>query len=125
MQRFLQLLLGLLGQGSLEDGAAVLGQRLRGLVRGHLLDHHEQRRRAGLQHLADLVLEGLIDAGLADTPHKRPYACPDGHAEERAVVVSGYPIAIRSAMSRSSREIGPILSTRRLQATGYSSQSVL
>ena len=34
MQRVLQLLLGFLGQGSLEDGAAVLGQRVHGLVRG-------------------------------------------------------------------------------------------
>src|SRR5215831_7680272 len=83
MQRFLQLLLGLVGQRGLEDGAAVLGQRGRGLVRGHLLDHHEQRRRARLQHLTDLVLEGLINAGLADTPDERPYACPDGQAEER------------------------------------------
>src|SRR5215467_15626514 len=73
MQRVLQLLLGLVGQRGLEDGAAVLGQRGRGLVRGHLLDHHEQRRRAGLQHLADLVLEGLIDTGLADTPARTCY----------------------------------------------------
>src|SRR5215472_4444262 len=71
MQRVLQLLLGLLGEGGLEDGAAVLGQRIHGLVRGHLLDHHEERRRAGVQHLADLVLEALIDTSLADISHER------------------------------------------------------
>src|SRR5215831_17803399 len=82
MQLVLQLLLGLLGQGGLEDGAAVLGQPIHGLVRGHLLDHHEQRRRAGLQHVADLVLEGLIDTSLADVPYECPYTCPNSHAKE-------------------------------------------
>jgi hypothetical protein len=46
------------------------------LVRDHLLDHHEHRRRAGLQHLADPVPEGLIDTNVPDTPHDRPIPAP-------------------------------------------------
>src|SRR5512132_4641761 len=59
VQRFLELALGVVGQRALEHGAAVLGQRLHGLVRGHLLHHHEQGRGARLEHVPDLALDLL------------------------------------------------------------------
>src|SRR5215211_7263799 len=81
-QCFLELLLSVVGQRALEDRAAVLRQRLHGLVRGDLLHHHEQGRRAGLEHLPDLALELLVDGVLGDLPHQRAHARADGHAEE-------------------------------------------
>src|SRR5215471_7999160 len=71
VQGFLELLLVLLGQGGLQHGAAELAHGLDGLVRGDLLQHQEQRRGARLQHVADLVLELLVDAGLGQLAEQR------------------------------------------------------
>src|SRR5215216_2291211 len=83
MQGFLELALRLVRQRALEDGAAVLGHRLHGLVRGHLFDDHEEGRGARLKHVPDLVLELLVHGTLGDLAHQRPHPGPDGHAEER------------------------------------------
>src|SRR5262245_36471268 len=52
VQGVLEFLLVVLGQGRLQDRAAVLAHRLDGLVGGDLLEHQEQRRGAGLEHAA-------------------------------------------------------------------------
>src|SRR3712207_8728405 len=57
VQGLLQLVLGVLRQRGLENGPPVARHRVDGLVRRHLVDDHEQRRGAGLQHVAHPVLE--------------------------------------------------------------------
>src|SRR5215470_11719711 len=52
-----ELLLAFLAQGRREHGAAVLTQRVDNPVRGDLVHHEEQGRRAGLQQVAHLVLK--------------------------------------------------------------------
>src|SRR5262252_10814837 len=71
VQGLLELLLTLLGQRGLQHGAAVLAQRLGGLIRRDLLHHQEQRRSSRLQHAAHLVLELAVDARLGDLAHER------------------------------------------------------
>src|SRR3954463_5453704 len=83
VKRFLQLALGFLGQRGLEHRPAVLAQPVHGLVGRDLLDHDEQRRGAGLQHVADLLLELLVDAALLDLPEHRAQTGPYGHSEHR------------------------------------------
>jgi hypothetical protein len=61
VQSLLDLLLGLLGQGAPDDRSAELAERLDGLVWGHLLHDHEQRRGPRLELPADLVDELLVD----------------------------------------------------------------
>src|SRR5262245_44512822 len=77
VQRVLEFLLRVLGQGRLQDRAAVLAHRLDGLVGGDLLQHQEQRRGARLEHAADLVLELLVDAGLGELAHERAHPGAD------------------------------------------------
>ena len=82
VQGVLEFLLAFLGQGGLQDGAAELAHGLDGLVRGDLLDHQEQRRGAGLEHAADLLLELAVDAGLGDLAHQRAETGADGDPED-------------------------------------------
>jgi hypothetical protein len=49
VQSLLDLLLGLLGQGAPDDRSAELAERIDGLVWGHLLHDHEQRRGPRLE----------------------------------------------------------------------------
>src|SRR5579859_5591323 len=70
VQRLLQCALPLLAQRGLKHGAAVLAERLDGLVRGHLLHHEEECGCPRLEQVADLVLERLVDARLADLSHQ-------------------------------------------------------
>jgi len=51
--------------------------------RGDLLQHQEQRRRAGLHHVADLVLELPVDAGLGELAHQRAQPGSHRHPEHR------------------------------------------
>src|SRR5690242_13521523 len=83
VQRVLEFLFGLLGQGGLQDRAAVLAHRLDGLVGGHLLQHQEQRRVARLDYAADLFLELLVDAALGELAHERAHTGPYRHPEYR------------------------------------------
>src|SRR5215469_18970581 len=83
VQRRLQFLLVFLGQRGLQDGAAILAHRLDGLVRGDLLQHQEQARRARLEQVTDLLLELLVDTGLAQLAHEGAHPGADAHAEDR------------------------------------------
>src|SRR5690242_10164318 len=83
VQRVLEFGFGFLGQGGLQDRAAVLAHRLDSLVRGHLLQHQEQRRVARLDHAADLFLELLVDAALGELAHERAHTGPYRHPEYR------------------------------------------
>src|SRR3954466_4198364 len=83
VQSLLQLGLGLLGERRLQDGAAELAQRLDGLVRRPRLDHEEQRRAAGLQLVANLLLELFPDRALGQLAGQRAEPGPHGHAEQR------------------------------------------
>src|SRR4029453_13396721 len=76
VQRVLELLLGLIRQRTLEDGAAVLRHRLHGLVRGHLLDHHEQRLGAGLDISRTWSWNCLSTAFLPILPISAPIPAP-------------------------------------------------
>src|SRR5215831_1614615 len=83
VQRRLQFPLVFLGQRGLQDGAAVLAHRLDRLVGRDLLQHQEQARCARLEHVTDLLLELLVDAGLAQLAHQGAHPGADGHAEDR------------------------------------------
>src|SRR5215472_7950739 len=83
VQSLLDLLLGLLGQGAPDDRPAELTERLDGVVWGHLLDDHEQRRGPRLELPADLVDEVLVDTGLLDLAEDRSEACPERYAQDR------------------------------------------
>ena len=83
MQRLFDLLLGLLGQGAPDDRSAELPERLDGLVWGHLLHDHEQRRGPGLELPADLVDELLVDTGLLDLAEESSEACADRYTQDR------------------------------------------
>src|SRR4051794_26590728 len=81
VQFLLELLLGLLGQRRLQHGPTELTKCVNRLVGGDLLDHEEECRGAGLEHLSHLVLEVLVDACLGDLAHERAHTRADGHAE--------------------------------------------
>ena len=82
MQSLLDLLLGLLGKGAPNDRSTELAERLDGLVCGHLLDDHEQRRGPRLELPANLVDEVLVDTGLLDL--EEPFeACADRCTKDR------------------------------------------
>jgi len=83
VQGLLELGLALLGQRGLQHGAAVLAHRFDCLVRRYLLQEQEQRRGAGLEHVAHLVLELLVDAGLGELAHEGAHSGAHGHAEDR------------------------------------------
>src|SRR5215831_16672717 len=83
VQSLLDLLLGLLGQGAPDDRPAELTERLDGLVWGHLLDDHEQRRSPRLELPADLVDEVLVDTGLLDLAEDRSQACAERYTQDR------------------------------------------
>src|SRR5215470_4299935 len=83
VQSLLQLRFAFLAQRGLQHGATELGERLGGLVRGDLLHHEEQAGGAGLEQIADLVLELLADTGLGDLAHERAHPGPDRQPEER------------------------------------------
>ena len=82
MQSLLELLLGLLGQGAPDDRPAELTERLDGLVWGHLLDDHEQRRGPRLELPADLVDELLVNTGLFDLAEEPSEACADRYTQD-------------------------------------------
>jgi hypothetical protein len=65
-QGVLELLLTFLAERGLENGAAVLAERVDNPVRGGLVHHEEQCRRAGLQQVADLLLKVIVDPRLKD-----------------------------------------------------------
>src|SRR6185312_71693 len=80
---FLQLLRVLVGQRRADHGPAVLRQRGDRLVRSRLLDDHEQRRGPGLEVVAHLLLERLVDALLTEVPEQSPHSGADRQARER------------------------------------------
>src|ERR1700687_5553452 len=61
VQGVLEFLLVFLGQGGLQDRAAVFAHRFYGLVGSYFLQQQEQRGSARFEHVADLVLELLVD----------------------------------------------------------------
>src|ERR1700761_3224157 len=65
-----ELLLGVLGEGGLQDAAAVFAQGGDGLVRRHLLGDQEQRGGAGLLHVLDVLLKPRVDPDLVDRPEE-------------------------------------------------------
>src|SRR4051812_37971265 len=73
-QGLLELLRVLVGQRGLDDRAAVLLEGGDRLVGRRLLDDHEQRGGARLEVVLDLLLEGLVDALLAEVAHQRAHA---------------------------------------------------
>jgi len=83
VQSLLDLLLGLLGQGAPDDRSAELTERPDGLVWGHLLHDHEQRRGPRLELPADLVDEVLVDTGLFDLAEEPSEACADRYTQDR------------------------------------------
>src|SRR5215467_4561709 len=83
VQSLLDLLLCLLGQGAPDDRSAELAERLDGLVWGHLLYDHEQRRGPRLELPADLVNEVLVDTGLLDLAEDRSEACAERYTQDR------------------------------------------
>src|SRR4051794_31588301 len=83
VQRGLELGLRLVGERGLQDGPAELLQAGDGLVGRRLLDDDEQRRGPRLDHVADLLLEALVDARLLDLPEQGAEAGADRHPEHR------------------------------------------
>src|SRR6266550_6859254 len=81
VELLLQLPLGLTRKRRLQHRAAVLAQGVDRLVRRDFLDDEEQRGRARLQQVADLLLKLLVDAGLLELAPPRTQAAADGHAE--------------------------------------------
>src|ERR1700729_1078318 len=83
LERLLELLGVFFGQRGPDHGTAVLLERGDRLVRRYLLDHHEQRGGAGLQVVAHLLLERLVDPLLAEVAEQRPHSGAEREAGER------------------------------------------
>src|SRR4051794_5304942 len=81
VQRILQLVLGVLRERRLEHGPAELAEALDRLVGRDLLDSHEQGGRAGLAHVAPLLLDLPVDAGLLHLAEQCAEARAHRHAE--------------------------------------------
>ena len=83
MQRLLQLRLGVLRERRLQHGPAVLAEGLHGLVRRDLLNHDEQSRGTGLEHVPNLLLELLVDPRLLDLAEQGSESGANRHSEYR------------------------------------------
>src|SRR5947209_16082155 len=82
---FLQLLSVLIRERGLDHRAAILLQRGGRLIRGRLLDDHEQRRGARLEVIADLLLERLVEPLLPEVAKQGPHPganCEPGERDE-------------------------------------------
>src|ERR1700753_920724 len=68
-----ELLLGVVGQRSLQDGAAVRAQRLGELVRGDLADDDQERGGARLHQFLHALPEVVLDAHIRAGTDRRPH----------------------------------------------------